>query len=52
MVLQYVRRTSPINHNIFPLDMGKPATNKQLELPFKKIFIFYFYSGPQEYIFK
>ena len=50
-VLQYIRKSMPINH-IFPLRMGKPATNKQLELVFRKTFVFYFYSGPQEYIFK
>lgn len=43
MVLQYIRKISPVSHNIFPLSMGKLATNKQLELAFKKTSIFYFY---------
>lgn len=42
MILQYLRKTSLINH-IFPLSMGKPATNKKSELSFNRIFIFYFY---------
>lgn len=52
VIPQYIRKRSPINHNILPLSMGKPATNKQSELVFKKISIFSFYSSAWEYSFK
>lgn len=34
IILQFIRKTSPINHNIFPLTMEQPETNKALGIVF------------------